>query len=847
MKRFLKHIFLLTWVFLWAFSSQAVTVTIGTGTLTSNYPFTTYWMDGRTQILYTAAEITAGGGVAGNITSIAFNVISNSTQVMNSFTVRMQNTTATSIPAFVETGWTTVLTTNWAVPGTGWQTITLATPFAWDGTSNLMIEICYDNTSYTSYSPVYSTAATGMTWGRYQDLSTASGCTITGGSAQANRPNIQLEITPVGPQPVTVTIGNGTTTVGYPYTTYWHDGRTQILVTKAEILAAGGFPGMITDLAFNVSSVNSSYQPMNGFTINVQNYPGTLTGFVTGGWTTVYQTTYTVQNTGWNTHTFTAPFVWNGTDNLLFEICYDNTSYTSYSYVYASTVASGLCYYRYTDGATGCSLTSPNSSTSRPNVRFTIQPMTSTTLSGVVTNASTGAPIIGALVQCGDSTAYTIADGSYSMKVLQGNNKVVTCSKLGFDTQSVTINISGATQTQNFALLENTNPPGVVFASLNTAQTAVTITWGVPQGPYEIVYDDGQFENMTSWAVGGNINALKFTPINQYPVQITGGRVHIGDGSYPSGANLQPFTMAVYDDDGALGYPNTELATVEVTPTHYGWVDFTFPTPVTITSGNFYLGMIQGGNYPNCVPIAIDETNPSMRSYSRFVTGNAPWVLAGYNDFMIRAIVVGAGGPLDLSADNNVPGKYIEKHRENVGTYSLKIPRLIGGQEGVAQYIPVNTDNGDNSDVLLGYQVWRLKMGEENTPSAWVSVGTPTSTSIIDNSWPTLSCAGYRWAVKAKYTGDRWSDAVFSNVLGKCMTAQVTFNISMCGTGGNPEGTMVQLTNTQYPDTSYFAIAPANGVVTFPHVWKGNYDIWIFKFTYQAWELNDDIMGDKTY
>jgi hypothetical protein len=49
MKRFLKHIFLLTWVFLWAFSSQAVTVTIGTGTLTSNYPFTTYWMDGRTR------------------------------------------------------------------------------------------------------------------------------------------------------------------------------------------------------------------------------------------------------------------------------------------------------------------------------------------------------------------------------------------------------------------------------------------------------------------------------------------------------------------------------------------------------------------------------------------------------------------------------------------------------------------------------------------------------------------------------------------------------------------------------------------------------------------------------
>jgi len=60
-------------------SLSAVTVTIGTGTTSSNYPFTTYWMDGRTQMLYPASEITANGGVAGNITSIAFNVISNST------------------------------------------------------------------------------------------------------------------------------------------------------------------------------------------------------------------------------------------------------------------------------------------------------------------------------------------------------------------------------------------------------------------------------------------------------------------------------------------------------------------------------------------------------------------------------------------------------------------------------------------------------------------------------------------------------------------------------------------------------------------------------------------------
>ena len=831
-----------------ALNAQAVEVTIGSGTNSSNYPFTTYWMDGRTQILLTAAELTAGGAAAGNINDIAFNVISNATQAMNGFNIGIQNTTLTTLSAFVTGGFTSVFSGTYTVPGTGWQTITFQNPYAWNGTSNILIEICYDNAAYSSYSPVYSTAAAGMTVGQYSDLSTASGCTgLTSGGVQANRPNVRMNIVSAGPSaPVTVTIGNGTLTTGWPYTTYWHDGRTQILVTKAEIEAAGGFAGMINHLDFNVQSVNTSYQAMNGFTVRCQNYPGTLSGFVGAGWTTVLTTTYTVNNTGWNTHTFTTPFIWNGVDNLLFEVCYDNAAYTSYSYVYATSVASGLCYYSYTDGAAGCSLTSATSTTSRPNVRFTLTPLLYTTLEGVVTNASTGAPINGAKVQAGDSVVFTKADGAYALTLMAGNINV-TASKLGFDAQTVNLDISGNNMTQDFALLENTNPPSVVLATLNTAQTAVNVTWGLPQGPYEIIYDDGGYENLVTWAAEGNINALKFTPINSYPVQVTGGRVYIGDGSYPSGANLQPFQMAVYDDDGTLGFPGTELAVMDVNPTAYGWVTFTFPTPVTLTSGNFYLGMIQGGNHPNCVPIGVDETNPSMRSYSRFVTGNAPWVAAGYNDFMIRAIVTGAGGPLDLGKNTNEPGQYIEKRRENVGTHALKIPRLIGGQEGVATYAPVNTDNGDNTDVIVGYQVWRLKQGEENTPAAWLSIGTPTGTSIVDNSWPTLPCEAYLWAVKAKYTGDRWSDATFSNVLGKCWTANVTINVTMCSSSASPEGTMVKLTNTEFPDTVYFAMAPASGIVNFPTVWKGNYDIWVYKFSFTAWELNDDIFADKTY
>lgn len=459
---------------------------------------------------------------------------------------------------------------------------------------------------------------------------------------------------------------------------------------------------------------------------------------------------------------------------------------------------------------------------------------------GLVTNANTGLPIIGAKVSTPDTTVYIKLDGTYGFPVNAGTF-TVSCMKTGYVDMSQSITVpGGGNPAVNFAMLENTPQPGAVFAALNTAQNAVNINWGLPSSSYEIIYDDGTAENYTSWNVAGNINALKFTPLNQYPVNVIGGSVYVGDGSYPSGANLQSFSMGVYDDDGALGYPNTELATVEVTPTAYGWVNFTFASPITLTSGSFYLGMIQGGNYPNCLAIGVDETNPSNRSYSKNVTNNAPWVPAGYTDFMIRAIVNGAGGPLDLA--NAAAPVFIEKTRISAATKFMKQPRIAKGLEGDALYKPMG--DGDAPEALLGYQVWRLKQGEENNQAVWTSVSTPTGTSTVDNSWPSLPNGAYRWAVKAKYSGNRWSEPTFSNVLGKGWTSNVTFNITLSSAGAVPSGVSISMVNTLVPDTNYNALTPASGTVNFPAVWKGNYDITVAKFGYDTYTANVDILTD---
>ncbi|MBI9035223.1 MAG: T9SS type A sorting domain-containing protein [Bacteroidales bacterium] len=177
-------------------SLPPLTLTLGTGTVTQGYPFYTFYMDSRTQMLYPASEIIAAGGSAGEISWIAYDVTSAASQTMNNFNIQMANVSNTSI-----TGWnndmTTVFDGTFSVPGTGWQQIALQTPFIWDGVSNLLVSVCFNNNSYTSNSYMRCTYESGMTRHYHFDGSSTSGCETTSGSSYSYRPNMQFYVTPL--------------------------------------------------------------------------------------------------------------------------------------------------------------------------------------------------------------------------------------------------------------------------------------------------------------------------------------------------------------------------------------------------------------------------------------------------------------------------------------------------------------------------------------------------------------------------------------------------------------------------------------------------------------------------
>ncbi len=328
----------------------------------------------------------------------------------------------------------------------------------------------------------------------------------------------------------------------------------------------------------------------------------------------------------------------------------------------------------------------------------------------------------------------------------------------------------------------------------DTTTQLISLSWDKPTGSYELIYDDGIQDSFTVWAEAGNMNAVKYTPIG-YPALITGCSVNLGKTTdYPPGSNpLVPFQLMIMDASGSGGTPGNILAgPFDVIPTSLGWIDFSFPATVTLASGSFFVTMIQGGNAPNAAGIAVDETQPKLRSYFRFVSGNSPWLPASGN-FLLRAIVSGPGGPADI------PG---------------------------------------NEQGITGYRIWRLHQGEEMNPQVWTQVGFVTGNETTDNSWPSLPCGPHRWGVEVQYTGSRWSSATFSNVLGKCWTAPVTINLNLSCTLANPAGASISLKNQVYQDTIYHAISDSTGHFLFPAVWKGAYEIHAEKFGYQDYTGN---------
>ena len=136
-------------------------VSIGTGTSTNQYiPSYDYYDYSLTQQIYTQAEV----GAAGKITKIAFYVSSN--PLSRTIDIYMSHTSKSNFSSTSD--WVSQGTSYRVVQGfetfgqTGWNVITLDTPFEYNGTDNLLVTVDDNTGSWNSSKTnfyVYSTGA----------------------------------------------------------------------------------------------------------------------------------------------------------------------------------------------------------------------------------------------------------------------------------------------------------------------------------------------------------------------------------------------------------------------------------------------------------------------------------------------------------------------------------------------------------------------------------------------------------------------------------------------------------------------------------------------------------------
>lgn len=158
-------------------------------------PYGNSFWGARQQFLYTAAELQAANIQPGAIASIAFDVATLGAALQYSdFTIKMGCTSSSDLTGGWETGLLEVFVPQTHSVTLGWNTHDFNVDYNWDGVSNIVVEICFNNdnlvpngNSFTRFTP------TAVPQSRYFVENSDTVCSsnsVTGTSL--NRPNIRF-------------------------------------------------------------------------------------------------------------------------------------------------------------------------------------------------------------------------------------------------------------------------------------------------------------------------------------------------------------------------------------------------------------------------------------------------------------------------------------------------------------------------------------------------------------------------------------------------------------------------------------------------------------------------------
>lgn len=665
---------------------------------------------------------------------------------------------------------------------------------------------------------------------------------------------------------ITVTIGDGTTTNAVdgppaPYGTWYKAFRQQMLYRADDLYAAGGAPGQISALYFNVLDVDTC-SPMRNFTIRLKatSQEALSSTFELGEYTTVWSSPQFMPTNGWNLHNIVTPFAWDGVSNLLVDI-YTTvlpSTWTHNALVYCSSTSYNSSLRFQADDTNGNEGLVGNSAMVRSNIRFTMTPDIVGSLSGVVTAA--GTPLAGAEIQVLDTafSTTTATDGSYSLPYLPLGTQSVSATKHGYDlvTHSVTIT-EGQNTTQNFALtalpvvsvsgrIVGSDQPAVGLAGASislsgyepyTATTNAngqfTIAGVYPNQTYTYLAHFPDYQDATGQLVVAAANVdmgdimVNETAFPAHQVVATQSLDYSNVGiawqepnpnevgewiHYDSGENFDSIgTGFVVDFDAAIRYPASAL-------TDYAGMSLYAVKVWPASAGNFSLRVWTGGTAAAPGTMIIDQPftptllgayNTVMLDTPVFITGNEElWF--GYRCDVEQGHPAGCDAGPALNGFSNM--MYFEGAWGTLLDQSATLNVNWNIQGYVGYWAPdraneltplvMKGEKGGNERALTGYQVYRTLSENQANEALW-SLLNPTiisTTSYTDSTWPSQPDGIYKYAVKAVYSSNVISAAAFSNNVHKGMMGTLSGIVTESGTNAPLAGATI--TAGEYSGTS---------------------------------------------